>query len=62
MNYWLINCIAAFLISVFFAGVLIPQILLVAFRRNLSSIQNFIPLTINIYAICANLNRKIKIF
>ncbi len=35
MNYWLINCIAAFLISVFFAGVLIPQILLVAFRRNL---------------------------
>lgn len=35
MNYWLINCVAAFLLSVFFTGVLIPQILLVAFKRDL---------------------------
>lgn len=35
MDYWLINSFCAFLLCVLFAGILIPQILLVAFRRNL---------------------------
>lgn len=35
MDYWLINSLCAFLLCVLFAGILIPQILLVAFRRNL---------------------------
>ncbi len=35
MAFWIINSISAFLLSVFFAGILIPQILLVAFKRNL---------------------------
>ncbi len=35
MDYWLINSLSAFLLCVLFAGILIPQILLVAFRRQL---------------------------
>lgn len=35
MSIWLINCLSVFLLCVFFAGVVIPQILLVAFRKNL---------------------------
>ena len=35
MDYWLINSLCAFLLCVLFTGILIPQILLVAFRRNL---------------------------
>lgn len=35
MAFWIINSISAFLLSVFFSGILIPQILLIAFKRNL---------------------------
>lgn len=35
MAFWIINSISAFLLCAFFAGILIPQILLVAFKRNL---------------------------
>ncbi len=35
MAFWIINSISAFLLCLFFAGILIPQILLIAFRRNL---------------------------
>lgn len=35
MNIWVVNCVAAFLLSVFFAGIVIPQILLIAFRKQL---------------------------
>lgn len=35
MNNWIINDIAAFAISFVLAGIIIPQILLIAFRRNL---------------------------
>lgn len=35
MGYWLINSLITFLLCALFAGVLIPQILLIAYRRNL---------------------------
>ena len=35
MTSWVINSIAAMLLSILFAGILIPQILLVSFRRKL---------------------------
>ena len=35
MSFWQLNSLAAFLISCIFAGVLIPKILLIAFRRKL---------------------------
>lgn len=35
MTFWIINLISAFLLCVFLTGILIPQILLVAFKRNL---------------------------
>lgn len=35
MLFWIMNAIAVFLLCVFFAGIVIPQILLIAFRRNL---------------------------
>lgn len=35
MNYWIVNSVLSFLLSLFFAGLAIPQILLVAFRRRL---------------------------
>lgn len=35
MGYWTINSLIIFALCVLFAGVLIPQILLIAFRRNL---------------------------
>ncbi len=38
--YWLINILSAFLLSLLFAGVMIPQILLVAFRKRLFDIPD----------------------
>ena len=35
MTFWILNAVAAFVLCVFFAGIVIPQILLIAFRRNL---------------------------
>ncbi|MCI9285451.1 MAG: undecaprenyl/decaprenyl-phosphate alpha-N-acetylglucosaminyl 1-phosphate transferase [Muribaculaceae bacterium] len=35
MTYWIINSLIVFVLCVLFAGVLIPQILLIAYRRNL---------------------------
>ena len=35
MEFWIINAVIAFVLCVFFAGIVIPQILLIAFRRNL---------------------------
>lgn len=35
MNFWLINCLLAFFLCVFCAGIVIPQILLIAFRKQL---------------------------
>lgn len=35
MAYWIINCIVVFALCVLLAGVLIPQILLIAYRKNL---------------------------
>ncbi|MBD5219997.1 MAG: undecaprenyl/decaprenyl-phosphate alpha-N-acetylglucosaminyl 1-phosphate transferase [Bacteroidales bacterium] len=35
MSFWLINCIALFALCVLFAGIIIPQILLIAFRKKL---------------------------
>lgn len=35
MNFWIINCCLAFLFCVLFAGIVIPQILLIAFRKQL---------------------------
>lgn len=35
MNYWMINVGLTFLLCVFFAGIVIPQILLIAFRKKL---------------------------
>lgn len=35
MSYWIANCLIVFALCVLFAGVLIPQILLIAYRRNL---------------------------
>ena len=35
MTYWIINSLIVFALCVLFAGVLIPQILLIAYRRNL---------------------------
>ena len=35
MTYWLVNCLVVLALSVLLSGVLIPQILLIAYRRNL---------------------------
>lgn len=35
MNYWIITCVAVFLISLVLTGIIIPQILLIAFRKKL---------------------------
>lgn len=35
MTYWIINTLIVFALCVLLAGVLIPQILLIAYRRNL---------------------------
>lgn len=35
MTFWIVNAIVVFLLCVFFAGIVIPQILLIAFRRKL---------------------------
>ena len=35
MQPWFYNCIAVFLLSVFCSGIVIPQILLIAFRKKL---------------------------
>lgn len=40
MNIWTINLVAAFLISAFLAGVLIPQILLISFRKKLFDVPD----------------------
>lgn len=40
MNFWIVNCLLVFLLCVFCAGIVIPQILLVAFRRRLFDIPD----------------------
>ncbi|MBD5267271.1 MAG: undecaprenyl/decaprenyl-phosphate alpha-N-acetylglucosaminyl 1-phosphate transferase [Bacteroides sp.] len=40
MTFWIINSISAFLLSVFFSGIMIPQILLIAFKRRLFDEQD----------------------
>lgn len=40
MNLWIANCAAVFLLCVFFAGILIPQILLIAFRKQLMDVPD----------------------
>lgn len=40
MLIWLINCIAVFLLCAFCAGIVIPQILLIAFRKQLFDVPN----------------------
>ena len=35
MDLWIVNCVAVFLLCVFCAGIVIPQILLIAFRKKL---------------------------
>lgn len=40
MYFWIVNCILAFLLCVFFAGIVIPQILLIAFRKQLFDIPD----------------------
>ena len=35
MNYWIVSSISVFVISLSLTGIIIPQILLIAFRRNL---------------------------
>ncbi len=40
MNYWIVNCTLAFLLCVFFAGIVIPQILLISFRKHLFDVPD----------------------
>lgn len=40
MNIWIINCIAVFILSIFCAGIVIPQILLIAFRKKLMDVPD----------------------
>ncbi len=40
MIFWIVNCCMAFLLCVFFAGIVIPQILLIAFRKKLFDIPD----------------------
>lgn len=40
MDYWLIISISVFLISLILAGIIIPQILLIAFRKNLFDVPD----------------------
>ena len=35
MYFWIVNCSLAFLLCVLCAGIVIPQILLIAFRKQL---------------------------
>ena len=35
MYFWIVNCSLAFLLCVLCAGIVIPQILLIAFRKKL---------------------------
>lgn len=35
MNYWILTCFAVFIISLILTGIIIPQILLIAFRKKL---------------------------
>ena len=35
MQYWIINLLSGFLVSAFMSGILIPQVLLIAFRKRL---------------------------
>ncbi|MDE5970778.1 MAG: undecaprenyl/decaprenyl-phosphate alpha-N-acetylglucosaminyl 1-phosphate transferase [Muribaculaceae bacterium] len=35
MNYWIIICLAVFIVSLILTGIIIPQILLIAFRKKL---------------------------
>ena len=37
---WIINILSVFFLCVFFAGIVIPQILLIAFRKNLFDVPN----------------------
>lgn len=40
MNFWIVNCAAVFLLSVFCAGIVIPQILLIAFRKHFMDVPD----------------------
>lgn len=40
MNFWITNCAAVFLLSVLCAGIVIPQILLIAFRKQLMDVPD----------------------
>ncbi|MBD5356198.1 MAG: undecaprenyl/decaprenyl-phosphate alpha-N-acetylglucosaminyl 1-phosphate transferase [Bacteroides sp.] len=40
MNSWIINCMAVFLLCIFCAGIVIPQILLIAFRKQLMDVPD----------------------
>lgn len=40
MNIWIANCAAAFLLCAFCCGIVIPQILLIAFRKKLLDIPD----------------------
>lgn len=35
MNYWILTCLAVFIVSLILTGIIIPQILLIAFRKKL---------------------------
>ncbi|MDC1767467.1 MULTISPECIES: MraY family glycosyltransferase [Bacteroides] len=40
MLFWIVNCFLAFLLCAFCAGIVIPQILLIAFRKQLFDVPN----------------------
>lgn len=40
MSIWLVNCISVFLLCIFCAGIVIPQILLIAFRKKLFDVPD----------------------
>lgn len=40
MSFWITNCLLAFLLCVFCAGIVIPQILLIAFRKQLFDVPD----------------------
>ena len=40
MNMWIFNTCVVFVLCVFFAGILIPKILLIAFRKRLFDLPN----------------------
>ena len=67
---WIINIVMVFALCVFFAGIVIPQILLIAFRRRLFVILNgtesaggrYIPLRLRIWLILWFKEEEITIY